>query len=95
MRRGSPFCSDYELRNQIRRAGISVMLNIAEGPARRTDREFCQYLFIASGSLAEIKSALYISLDQGYLTEKDVDSPYQQADRISRMLSRLITYLRR
>ena len=71
------------------------MLNIAEGSARRTDREFCHYLFIASGSLAEIKSVLYVSLDQGYLTEKDFESLYQQADRISRMLSRLITYLRR
>ena len=89
------FAHDYPLRTQLRRAGISVMLNIAEGSARRTDKEFAQFLFVATGSLAEVKSALYIARDLTYLNEQDFAALYYQADQISRMISRLIRYLRR
>jgi len=70
------------------------MLNIAEGCARRTDKEFTQYLFIASGSIAELKSALYIALDQGYLVDQTFKQLFGRADEISRMISGLIKYLR-
>jgi four helix bundle protein len=70
---GWRYLQDYESRefheglhppDQIRRAGVSAMLNIAEGLVRRTDKEFAQFLFVAHGSLAEIQSSLYIALDQ-------------------------------
>jgi four helix bundle protein len=44
-----PFTSDFGLRDQIRRASVSIMLNIAEGFARRTSKEFAQFLFLAHG----------------------------------------------
>jgi four helix bundle protein len=88
------FLKDYGLRDQIRRAAISVMLNIAEGFARRTDKEFGQFLFIAHGSLAEIQSALYIALDQKYIDDGSCRQIYEQCDEVSRMLSGFITYLR-
>ena len=88
------FQFDRGLVNQIRRAGLSIMLNIAEGCARRTDKEFTQYLFVASGSIAELKSALYIALDQGYLDDQTFNQLFGRADEVSRMISGLIKYLR-
>lgn len=58
------FAKDYGLRDQLRRAAVSVMLNIAEGFARKTSREFMQFLVIAHGSAAEVQSALYVAIDQ-------------------------------
>jgi four helix bundle protein len=89
------FFRDYSLRDQIRRAAISIMLNIAEGFARRTDKEFSQFLFVAHGSLAEVQSALYIALDQKYIDDVSFKKLYDQCTEISRMLSGLIKYLRK
>lgn len=89
------FSRDYALRDQIRRAAISIMLNTAEGFARRTDKEFSQYLFVAHGSLAETQSALYIALDQKYIDEMSFKQLYDLSAEISRMLSGLIKYLRK
>jgi len=88
------FFRDYGLRDQVRRAAVSGMLNIAEGFARKTDREFSQFFYIAHGSLAEVQSALYVALDQNYLDEILFKQLYEQCEEISRMLSGLITYLR-
>jgi len=65
------FARDYSLRDQIRRASVSVMSNIAEGYARQTDKEFGQFLHIALGSVAEVQSYLYIAQDLGHLSDKD------------------------
>jgi four helix bundle protein len=92
--KNTAFRRDFALSDQIKRATISVMLNIAEGSARRTDREFSQYLFIAIGSIAEIQSALYIALDQEYIDKVEFDKIYNQAAEIGRMLSGLLKYLR-
>ena len=89
------FTRDFGLRDQIRRASISIMLNIAEGFARRTDKEFAQFLFVAHGSLAEVQSALYIALDQKYLEKEAFNTLYDQCNEISRMISGLIKYLRK
>jgi four helix bundle protein len=61
--RGGNFSKDYSLKDQIRRAGISVMLNISEGFCRKSHKEFKQFLFFAHGSVGEIQSALYIAAD--------------------------------
>ena len=63
------FTKDYGLRDQISRASVSIMPNIAEGFARRTNREFSQFLFVAHGSAAEVQSALYVALDLKYVSD--------------------------
>lgn len=88
------FFKDFALRDQIRRAAISTMLNIAEGFARRTDKEFSQFLFVAHGSLAEVQSALYIAHDQKYMDQVSFKRLYERSAEISRMISGLIKYLR-
>ena len=87
------FSKDFALRDQIRRAAISIMLNIAEGFARRSNKEFRQLLFVAHGSAAEVQSALYIALDQNYINESDFSDLYQDAEEVSKMIAGFIKYL--
>src|SRR5207245_5865634 len=75
------FRRDYGLRDQVRRAVISMMANIAEGHSRRSDREFAHFLFTAKGSAAEVESHLYIALDQGYLTEEQFQEAFAESER--------------
>ena len=82
------FCS------QIQSAAGSVMANIAEGFVRRSSKEFVQFLFIAMSSTAEVRSHLYIAVDQGYLSNDLFESIYAQADKVGRIISGLIKYLR-
>jgi four helix bundle protein len=67
------FAKDYGLSNQIQRAAVSIMSNIAEGFERGNPREFHQYLSIAKSSCAEVRSQLYIALDNGYLDKQRFD----------------------
>lgn len=60
-------CNDYGFRDQIQRAAVSIMSNIAEGFERGTQAEFLNYLFIAKGSAGEVRAQLYVELDVGYL----------------------------
>ncbi|MEM6782337.1 MAG: four helix bundle protein [Bacteroidota bacterium] len=89
-----PFKRDYALRDQIRRACISITSNIAEGFERQSPREFVRFLLIAKASNAEVRSQLYCALDQHYLTHEDFDGLYRLSDRIGRVLNGLIRYLR-
>ncbi len=70
------------------------MANIAEGFARRSNKEFTQFLFVAISSAAEVQSHLYIAEEQGYVSKPAFDAMYQQADKTSRIISGLIKYLR-
>jgi len=88
------FYRDYALRDQIRRAAISIPSNIAEGFSRRSNREFIQFLFIAKGSVAEVQSQLYTALDQGYVSQETFSAIYERLEVIARKTSRLITYLK-
>ncbi|MCS7263960.1 MAG: four helix bundle protein [Armatimonadetes bacterium] len=87
------FNRDNILRDQMRRAAISVMANIAEGFGRKTNRDFAKFLTQARGSASELQSHLYFALDQDYIEEKTFQQIYEKCDHISRMLQRLITYL--
>ena len=87
------FARDFGLRDQIRRAAVSIMLNIAEGFARKTTREFIQFLVIAHGSVAEVQSALYVALDQGYMTRTEFDALHRLADEVSKMVMAFSRYL--
>ncbi len=84
---------DFVLQNQITRASISVMLNIAEGFGRKTNSEFRQHIVIAHGSIAEVQSGLYIVLDRKYIDKIKFESLYNKCDEISKMLMGLIKYL--
>jgi len=72
----SSFSKDFALRDQIRRAAISIMSNISEGFSREADKEFIQFLFIAKGSAAEIQTQLYLALDQKYITQGEFNKPH-------------------
>jgi four helix bundle protein len=82
--------SDYSFQNQVRRASLSIMNNIAEGFERQTGKEFRQLLYIAKGSCAEVKSMLYISVELSKITEEQFENLVDQAVVISKMLTRLI-----
>lgn len=87
------FSRDFGLKNQITRAGISVMSNIAEGFERKSNKEFIQYLFIAKGSAGEVRAQLYIALDLEYISEEEFNKLFNKTEIISKSLSGLIKYL--
>jgi len=87
------FAKDIALRNQIRPAAVSMMANIAEGLARRSDKEFTHYLFTAKGSVAEVESHLYVVLDQGYIDEDDFRQMFDLSELYARQVSGLISFL--
>jgi len=88
------FRKDLRLSGQIKRAASSVMANVAEGFARRSRKEFVQFLFVAVSSAAEVQSHMYVALDQSYVSQDVFDEIYEQAGKTSRMISGLIKYLR-
>jgi len=65
----SPFNRDFGLRDQIRRAAVSIMSNIAEGFNAGSDSEFIRFLGISRRSVSETQSQSYIALDQKYITQ--------------------------
>ena len=87
------FAKDFTLKNQIRKSAISVVSNIAEGFARRTDKEFVQFLYVSHGSLAETQTQLYLALDLGYIIQEKFQLIYDLCQEISRMIMGLIKYL--
>ncbi len=93
MTRGNVFTRDASLRDQMRRASVSIMANIAEGFGRRSNKEFSNFLNMAHGSAAEVQSHLYVALDQTYITRGDFDEFYAKADDISKMIQAFMKYL--
>jgi len=88
------FTRDYGLKDQIRRAVVSVISNIAEGFSRQTDKEFVQFLHIAKGSTSEVQSQLYIAADLGYVSQEEFTNMYDQADEVAKLISGFIRYLK-
>ena len=89
------FRKDFGLRDQLRRAAVSVLSNIAEGFERGIDTEFCRFLVIAKGSAGEVRAQLYLVLDRQFATEDMVRQTGAQAILVSRHLSNFIAYLKR
>ena len=87
------FTRDFGLKDQIRRASISILSNIAEGFERGGDKEFLQFLAIAKGSCGEVRAQLYIAVDQGYLSQDLSESLFESANEIGRLISGLMKYL--
>ena len=88
------FKRDYRLVGQIQGASVSTMSNIAEGFSRKSNKEFIQYLFISKSSSAEVQSHLYVALDQKYISKEAFEKIYKQAEKVSKMDSGFIKYLR-
>ena len=89
------FSKDFALRDQIRRASISVMSNIAEGFERGGNKEFRQFLSTAKGSAGEVRAQRYVALDQQYLTPDTFEHLSDLTIRTPRMISGLMTYLQK
>jgi four helix bundle protein len=89
------FAKDFGLRDQIRRASISIMSNIAEGFERGGDKEFVQFLSNAKGSCGEVRCQLYAALDEKYLSETEFKQLSERSLEVSRLISGFMTYLRR
>jgi len=87
------FSRDFALRDQIRRAAVSVMSNIAEGFERDGDKEFRQFLSNAKGSAGEVRSHLYVALDAGLIPQSQFAQLYALASESSRLIAGFIRYL--
>ena len=83
------FARDFGLRDQIRRAAVSVMSNLAEGFARGGRAEFHQFLVVAKGSCSELRSQLYVAKDVGYITDSKFESLMAETDELQRIIAGL------
>ena len=87
------FYKDYALRDQIRRAAISITANIAEGFERGSNKEFIYFLGIAKGSAGEVRSLTYLALDYGYIDESAFKEQHTLAEETTQVITGLIRYL--
>ena len=90
-----PFNRDWSLRDQMRKAAVSIPSNIAEGFERGGTGEFINFLSIAKGSNGELITQLYIAYDIGYLSKEDDESLVQRAQKIGKMLGGFMKYLKK
>ncbi len=90
----SPFKKDFGLKEQIQRAAVSCMANIAEGFDSGSNQYFIQYLQYVRRSSSEVKSELYIALDRKYITEIEFKEIYEQAEKVGKLANGFIRYLK-
>ncbi len=88
------FSRDFGLRDQIQKAAISTMANIAEGFAANSDREFIRFLGYASRSAIEVQSHLYATLDLEYIEHDQFDKAFNKAQDCTNLCRGLIRYLK-
>ena len=88
------FARDFGLKDQLRRAAVSILSNIAEGFERGGDREFIQFLSIAKGSCGEVRAQLYVALDLEYISGSQFAALSKQVIDSSQLLAGLIKYLK-
>jgi four helix bundle protein len=92
--RNGEFSKDFGLRDQIRRASVSIMANIAEGFARRTDKDFAYFLNVSRSSAAEVQSHLYVALDQQYVQQREFEQIYRELEEVSKMIFAFAKHLK-
>jgi four helix bundle protein len=92
---GPKFSRDFGLRDQTQRAVVSVMSNIAEGFERSGNQEFTQFLYVAKGSCGEVRSQLYVAVDQAYVLANESEGLLISLKRLSSMIGSLINHLKR
>lgn len=88
------FAKDFGLRDQIRRASISIVSNIAEGFERKGNKEFLQFLFISLGSVAEVKTQLVISFELNYISKEKFDELNELIIEIQKIIKGLVSYMK-
>ena len=88
------FARDFGLRDQIRRAAVSTMSNIAEGFERGSNKDFVRFLFMAKASVGEVRSQLYTAVDLGYLEQGSADEIMGATQSVSRQIAGFIKYLK-
>jgi four helix bundle protein len=90
----SNFSKDFGLREQIQRAAVSCMLNVAEGFDSGTNPQFIQYLIYTRRSASEVQSVLYAALDRKYISQDDFNCAYDQAKKVGQLTNGFIRYLK-
>src|SRR6266849_7355089 len=80
------FTRDFGLKDQMRRASVSILSNIAEGFERGGDKEFLQFLAMAKGSCGEVRAQLYVALDQTYINDAQFQELVEKTVRINRLI---------
>lgn len=88
------FSKDFGLRDQMRRASISVVSNIAEGFEREGNNQFIYFLIVAKASVGELRAQLYIARNQKYITTEEFEQLNNKAIEVSKTISGFISYLR-
>ena len=86
---------DFGLRDQLCRAAVSSMSNVAEGFAKKSDRDFAHFLDIAKGSITEVQSLLYVALDVGYIEKSEFEKLRKRTEETASLISGLTSYLRK
>jgi four helix bundle protein len=90
----SRFSKDFGLREQIRRAAVSIMSNIAEGYERDGNQELIQFLAVAKGSCGEVRCQLYVAIDQEYIDKENGEQLVDLSKKLSIMINNFIKYLK-
>lgn len=88
------FKKDFGLKDQLRRASVSIVSNVAEGFERNGNKEFIQFLSIAKGSAGEVRAQLYIAKELNYISVEDFNKLNEKITQVSKMLSGFMNYLK-
>jgi four helix bundle protein len=94
MTRAETFKKDFILVDQVRRSSVSIIANLAEGFGRKGNKEFLQFISIAEGSLCELQSHLFISLDVEYITQPVFQKLFEMTEETQRIINGFAEYLR-
>jgi four helix bundle protein len=90
----APFSRDFGLKDQICRAAVSSMTNVAEGFGRKSSKDFAHFLDVARGSALEVQSLLYVARDLNYLPPAEFEKLYKIADETISLIAGFTSYLR-
>jgi four helix bundle protein len=90
----SLFKTDFGLKEQIQKAAVSCMSNVAEGFDGQSNTQFIQYLIYTRRSSSEVQSELYVALDRSYITQEEFDRTYEQSKKVGQLANGLIRYLK-